>query len=111
MEQPLSEGLPCWEACKALCTVEECPHHIIFTKSHNCSLRLDRGLTQAETGRALKLSRQHISQIEKGALRKLRAHLNQEGISEYPLGDGAREPVLHLNFGQIETAIMVATAT
>ncbi len=54
------------------CSIGDCPHYINFGEACNCSQRLGRGLSQAEVGRALGISRARVGQLEKSALDKCR---------------------------------------
>ena len=66
----------CWTTASKPCTVDECPYHILFDESFNCSRRVNRGLSQAEVGRALGLTRARVGQLEKSARSKVHRYFS-----------------------------------
>lgn len=73
------------------CGIGECPHFIKLNEACNCSQRLNRCLTQAETARALDLTRARIGQLEHSALGKLRRLFHPLSIEDFSLDGGMDE--------------------
>lgn len=76
----------CWTQ-QGACAKKHCPQYINFNEARNCSLRLTRTLTKAETARAIGVSRARIGQLEDAALTKIRAFFGISAKEECVLTD------------------------
>lgn len=80
--KPAKEPTPCLPT-EGPCTNTTCSYHITFTEALNCTFQVDRELTQAETGRALHITRSRVNQLEKAGLRKLRKYFDPDEFAAF----------------------------